>query len=234
MLLASRDTEANLKAYYAADAGVESVLNDLVNGREPTPAPLTLNDLAVTVIVTIPSGSKPGGIYQYLDPEPEPATGLSPLQKRENPLKPTVYSFKIENVEASSIIQVNWPFTVTQPIPLGSSWIALEVDDASGEFIGSSVKLWPPWSPMRLLVEDLAAGSYTVKFINGTIRDLYALSYNSQGGDYTWVWARSYKDYLISSTSNGVTINCYARQAPGLTIPSTVPQTVQIYSWQVQ
>jgi len=224
MLLASRDTEVNLKAYYAADAGVESVLNDLVNGSEPADGStrsLSLNGFTAFVTVTLPTGSMPAGEYRYIDPKVP-----SPMTKDSLP-----YSFAI-NVKAPSSFQVNWAVT---PQGLGKKlWLHLYYPngdrvDAQGETTGL----------VRLRRDLTIAGLYRVEFDPSGLTGGSSVTtqpYDAQGGtDKTWVWAMAYnyKDYLITSTAQGITVKCYARQVPGPTEPLTF-QVIQIYSWQVQ
>jgi hypothetical protein len=224
MLLASRDTEANLKAYYAADAGVESVLNDLVNRTDLAGGTMTvtLNNSTASVTVILPTGAAPLGLYQYVDPD----TGgqLSSVPKKEE------RKFVILYVRPNSDIQVNWAFSPTSVTPP----VKVRVEVSGGQPVGTRVS---GDSPARLFVpgSKITGGSYTVVFDNNSNQDLATSDFSPSGGlGNTWVWVNAHKDYVITSSTPGITIRSYARQSPGVTTPNTMTQTVQIYSWQVQ
>ncbi|MEW6233088.1 MAG: hypothetical protein AB1566_12350 [Chloroflexota bacterium] len=227
MLLASRATDSYLGAYYAADAGVESVLNDLVNGSEPADGStrfLSLNGFTAFVTVTWPAGSMPAGEYRYIDPQvPSSMTKDSPL-----------YSFRVYNVKAPSSLQVNWAFTSTLPILAGR--LRLRLFDPNGDQVGAIEQ--SQTSPVQLRRDLTLAGLYRVEFDPSKLKTLdgsvNTQPYDPQGGTgKTWVWTMAYKDYLITSTAQNITVRCYVRQIPGRTEPLT-SQVIQIYSWQVQ
>lgn len=115
LTLASTSLKASSKntdllwARYAAEAGVNAVNKDLIQGINvltagyTTPA-FTLNDHSPSVILTTPSpGTEPAGSYQYVDPGA--SKGLKTLGGQ------THYYITIDNVKANTNIRANWDFT---------------------------------------------------------------------------------------------------------------------------
>lgn len=98
-----------LWARYAAEAGINAVNRDLVQGINvltasyTTPA-FTLNGFSPAITITTPSpGTEPVGSYQYIDPGA--TKGLKNIGSQ------THYFITIDNIKANTNIRVNWPFT---------------------------------------------------------------------------------------------------------------------------
>ncbi|MFC1925598.1 hypothetical protein ACFLW2_02755 [Chloroflexota bacterium] len=109
MVRVGGEDEELLLDRYAADAGVTEVISDLIQGEDaldpgytiPTPI---VNDQNVNIVISAPTpGTEPAAVYHYIDPGV--SYGLESIDSQ------TTYYFRMDNVEASSDIRVNWDFT---------------------------------------------------------------------------------------------------------------------------
>lgn len=222
-LSTARLTTEDEFAYYSADAGIEAVVADLRQGKDPlaggyaTPT-VALNNYTSTITVSVPPRTDMLAFGEVFS-DPETQTSLNPLAAS------TEFLHQIVNVRANSQLRINWVFT-----PTTSSWIlsAYEGVGTGGTQVGTDSG---SGSPARLLVDpdQIKGGTYTLSFFNNSASAVTSAAYSAEGdSDNTWVAATAYQDYLITSTAGNITISVFARQSPG---PNTVESQVHTTTW---
>ena len=83
--------------------------------------------------------------------------------------------------------------------------------------------------PGTLFVDgsQIAAGAYTLDFLNDSGTDLVSEGFSTTGDvNTTWIFAQAFKDYVVTSTADQVTITSFVRQIPGPTSPQTREEVV--------
>jgi hypothetical protein len=211
------------EAYYAADAGVEAVLAHLREGTDPldggySPPVFSLNGFDVSVSVASPPRDAyvPFGSV-FVDPES--GTSLNPLPGNTDLL------YVLENVKPFADFQISWVFT---PVDSGWQLTVFEGVGTGGSQLANATK---NESPARLLVKanTIKGGTYTIRFRNKSPSPITAAPFSPAGEpDSTWVRVTAWKDYVITSTAGGTTLQVYARQGPG---PNQVVSTVTVSTW---
>ena len=229
-------------AYYAAAAGIEEVMADLLEGKDAldpsytVPSP-TVNGFPVIVSVTAPLVDRaPRATYRYIDPGASAdLASVAPGVTR---------SVKLGGAEPFSSLVINWAF-----LPSDSTDLALRVFDGGGVKIAdngedintgsSETEVVPPLnpraSPATLILQLGSGDTYTVEFENRDTGTVTSRPFSARGGhERTWVYYKSIgKEYIITSTAQDITLKAYVRQIPGPG-PSSPPlkQTVVVESWQ--
>lgn len=223
-LLVTEKTAEHTLAYYAADAGISTVVKDLLEGVDAlapgyTPPTLTVNDYTATVSIITPSATAPT-MPGYFDPGA--SGGLASLASMSH------YTFQMNSVQPDAYIHVNWAFS-----PSDKEW---ELSLYQGPGTGGTLIAQDNGgsSPGVLVVNDggITGGTYTLDFYNSSDETLSSAIFTNTGGaGYTWVYGNVHKDYVVTSTTSLSTITAYLRQLPGPTAPTT-GQTVSIEAWQ--
>lgn len=214
-----------VEALYATDAGIEAVLADLQQGKDPlrpdyvVPAP-ALNDYQATVTVQ-PAQAFPPLLepYRYLDPGA--STSLKRLETGEH------WTFVFRAAFGDGII-VQWSFT-----PKAGSW-ELTLYQGEGTQGPLLAQASGTGSPGRLEVSPslVTGGVYTVDFHNTHQGALGSDSYSDTGGDgRTWLRVRAFADYVIVSETDRATLRSYARHFPGPAFPQE-RQVVVVQTWE--
>lgn len=219
----SRQTLEQEMAYYAADAGIEAVLSDLRQGKDPLSSSyvlpsVTVNGYTATISVTAPPREDMlpfGAVFA----DPESGTSLSPLAAN------TAFLYKLFNVRPRADFQVNWAYTPSS----GSTQIRIFEGAGTGGLqvaTGNASQ-----SPLRFTLNArfIKGGTYTISFDNKSIVAITSAPFNTIGEpDNTWVRITAFKDLLITSSSGGLTLTVFARQGPG---PNQVSSSVHISTW---
>ncbi len=216
------------------------------------PSPLNLNGYSAQISISSPPpGVMPALKQQYVDP------GLN------HPYLSSVaagygYLMRIFN-STTGTLQVNWAYA-----PAGISrvgiWNGFPVDNQTQlPFEPGRITKWPTDPPIldtgnspanatstRTIALSIGPGVYSIVFDNtrGTSSKTTKAFAPTGGPDDTWIYAISYKDYLLTGTSGSVTVKAYVRQIPGytqpptgdwsITNPSFLPNNIYIHSWVVQ
>lgn len=220
------------KAYWAAEAGLNMIVADLVHGADAlspdySPPELSLNGFTARVKITRPKGEAPPSKEHYLDPGvSHPAFKL--LRAGNG------YLLRIKTLKPG-MLEINWAYR-----PSGESRIGVW----SGPLPLSPGKLtsWPERKPAfehqaRGEVNHLgpftidSGGTYDIVFFNPLWmegkgvpqKNTDKLTSPSGRGGYsaTWVLAKAYQDYQVTSSAGGATITAYLRQIPGPCEPPT-------------
>ena len=267
---------------YAAEAGLNRVIADLIRGADAYPTTyittsphklgteppytfeittsytgtnVTVNDYTATVQISLPTESqaKPADQYNYVDPgvtHPDFAI----LEAG------STYIMRLYNVKAG-IIQVNWAYSPEGKSTIGV-WAGTPVDkDTDEPYPPGKHTGWPKEAPIlettkdntdyirtEAVVVDPAAddsgGVYTVVLYNSDKVDLTSKPFQPSGGTGdTWIYVKSYKDYIITATAGDISISAYVRQVPGFAEPpawdtawavdnpSFITNEVYTYTW---
>ncbi len=219
---------------------------------------VTVNDYATTPVISLPTQSQamPAGQQNYVDP------GVI------NPYFGTLdhgygYLVRLYNVKAGTI-QINWAYSPSGTSRVGV-WAGIPVSPITQEpYPPGRISNWPIEQPILetgftpanvshnrtepVTVDpatDGSGGVYTIVFDNSRgVIDKTTQPFQPSGGTTdTWVYVKSYKDYIVTSTAGGVTVSAYLRQVPGyseppvwtspwsITNPSWIPNEVYIYTW---
>lgn|GEM_PF-5517405 len=198
----------NLEQHYAAEAAIQAVVRDLVEGQDAlsggyTVPTVSVNGYNVTPTVTAPTGATPLGVYGYIDPGTK--AGLAQVDGH------ITYNFQMDNVQAGSYMQVNWPFAPDR------RWtVALYKGSIGGGTLVASQQ--GNKSPGQLGVDGslITGGTYYVAFTNDTGSSVSTSGFNSQGGvAFTWVYGLVYKDYQLTAQAGSEQVTAYVRQIPG-------------------
>lgn len=210
--------------WFAADAGIEAVIADLrlgsdvLDGGYVIPA-VELNDYTPSISISTPprDAMVPFGAV-FVDPET--ATSLNPVPANSD------FLYVVDHVQTFADFQISWVYT-----PEGVNW-----DVAVFEGVGTGgSKVFDKdgsGSPVRVNVdrEDIVGGSYTIRFTNkSNSQDITSAPFSPFGSpDNTWVRVNAFKDYVITSTVDDITLVAFARQGPG---PNQVVSTVHVTTW---
>lgn len=201
---------------------------------------VTVNYLTPTITISTPSSSvMPSGQQQYIDPgviDPDFAT-LPPGNG---------YLMWLFQVKAGTIV-LNWAYS-----PAGTSrigvWEGIPVNNQTQQPIPPGrVTSWPQETPIldtgfspgnavfnrSTPVAVSGTGIYTVIFYNssGNTTKTTAAFAPSGGQTDTWVYIKSYRDYLVTVSVNNTTINAYLRQIPGYSRPPNTGWGASNVSW---
>ena len=87
--------------------------------------------------------------------------------------------------------------------------------------------------PGSLFVDGslMTGGAYTLDFLNDSGTDLVSEQFSTTGdANSTWIFTQAFKDYVITSTADEVTVKSFVRQIPGPTSPQT-REDIVIYTW---
>jgi hypothetical protein len=199
-----------------------------------TPPSVTVNGLTPTVSLALPTGSqaKPTTQQSYSDPGVT-HPGLFTVAAGDG------YLMRLYNVKAGTL-QVNWayspagsaeikiwagiPASSGVPIPAGGRTGSISVypvlDSASvasgATFVRNSPRILDP-------ATDGSGGVYTILFFNkANTTKTTAAFVGSGGASHTWIFAKAHKDYKITASVGGVSVNTYVRQVPGFMEPPAV------------
>ncbi|MBI2860812.1 MAG: hypothetical protein HYX91_04815 [Chloroflexi bacterium] len=219
---------------------------------------VTVNSYSVTPQVSLPTPTQavPATQQNYVDP------GVTHPNLATIPAG-YAYLMRLYNVKAGTI-QVNWAYSPAGISRMGV-WAGIPTSSPSNDPIPpGQISSWPTQHPIletgftpanatynrtQALVIDPATddsgGVYTIVFDNsrGVSGKTTAAFSPSGGTGDTWVYIKSYKDYIISATTGGVTISAYVRQVPGYSEPpawetgwsasnpSFITNKVYVYSW---
>ena len=213
---ASKD---NLAQRYAAEAAIQAVARDLVQGQDalsggyiaPT---VSVNGYNVTPTVTAPTGSTPLRVYSYIDPGTKTAALASVGGN-------ITYNYQMDSVQATSYVQVNWAFAPDR------RWkVALYKGSIGGGTLVASQE--GNKSPGQLGVDGslVTGGTYYVALTNMASSAVTTTGFNTQGGaPYTWVYALAQKDYQVTAVAGSEQVTAYIRQTPG---PVSVGERQQV------
>ena len=83
-------------------------------------------------------------------------------------------------------------------------------------------------------LSDGSNGVYTIAFFNITGSAITTSPYSGIGGSSnTWIYATSYRDYLITATVGSVSVHAQIRQVPGFSEPPALGGTSPnfTYTW---
>jgi hypothetical protein len=194
--------------FYAADAGLQAVIKDLIQGADPlgvyTPPSITVNGYSPTISITSTSSSRRVPFSTILA-DPESTGGLASLAAS------ATFQYVIRNVETSTPMYINWNYA-----PAGSTRIRLY----QGVGIGGTLVTGDTAStvPRFLNIDGLniIGGTYTIEFANlsGVTIASTAFSYTGSASS-TWIRTVAYRDYKITSTVGQAKVVATVRQAPG-------------------
>ncbi|MBI2858340.1 MAG: hypothetical protein HYX90_04610 [Chloroflexi bacterium] len=219
---------------------------------------VTINDYSASAVVSLPSGGQtvPGTQQNYVDPgSAHPQLVTIPAGYG--------YLVRLYNVKAGTI-QVNWAYSPSGISRVGV-WGGMPVSNQTGQpHPPGQVSAWPSEHPIldtgftpatasfnrtdAITVDpatDDSGGVYTIVFDNsrGNQTKTTAAFAPSGGPGDTWIWVKSYKDYLVTATAGDVSVSAYLRQVPGFSEPpaytapwstsnvSFVPNEVYVYTW---
>ena len=223
----------NTESYYAAAAGIEIVMADLLEGKDalatadtPYQVPqLDVNDLPVKISISPPGpGTKPRVLYRYVDPGAQ--QGLSSLAPG------ATWSVQLNGVVPFSSLFVNWAFSYsTADVPE----LEIRVLDSGGQQIASATKPEVPGFPANVKIQVKEGSTYTVEFENKDTSPIVSRDFTIKGGqDRTWMFMKAVgKEYVITSEAGVVRLFAYVRQLPGPGPTSTqLKHMVLIESWQ--
>ncbi len=208
----SRETTTNAtgreEEFYAADAGLQAVIKDLIQGSDPlgvyTPPTITVNGYTPTISITATSASQQVPFSTILA-DPESTGGLASLAAS------ATFQYVIRNVETSTPMYINWNYA-----PTGSTRIRLY----QGVGIGGTLVLGGTASTLpRVLNIDgslIIGGTYTIEYANlsGVTIATTAFSYTGSAGT-TWIRTVAYRDYKITSVVGQAKVVATVRQSPG-------------------
>lgn len=226
-------SEANLakreKAYWTAEAGVNLVMADLAHGADAlsprySPPRPSLNGLTAQVKLSRPKGEGPPCGEHYFDPGTA-CPSFKLLRAGSG------YLLRIKSLKPGRL-EINWAYK-----PSGETRIGVWRGPLSP--CPGRLTSWPRERPLYehkaegevnhlgpLRIES--GGTYDVVFYNPLWReglqrntDKATLPFGGGGRKATWVLARAYQDYLVTSSAGGVTIRAYLRQIPGPCEPPT-------------
>ena len=225
---ASGSFQDSTKAYYAAAAGIEAVMGDLISGDDAldagyTPPSVRVNGIDVIISITSPQVDlPPKATFRYLDPGA--SQGLASLGSGET------WSVKLNGVAPFSSLFVNWSF-VTGDVPD----LRIRVLDAGGSKIADANEPLKKNTPATLVTQLGSGDTYTVEFGNQDVGPIPSDDFSAKGRqNKTWIYVKATgNEYLITSTAGNVTLRAYVRQLPGPGQTSTpLKQTVVVESWQ--
>lgn len=217
------NTLSSEEAYFTADAGIEAVLADLRRGSDALDGSyvipvVDLNGFSASISVASPS--RDGYVaYGSVFVDTEIEASLSPLAGSAD------FEYVIHDVKTHADFQVSWDFT-----PADEAW-QLTVFEGVGTGGSQLANATKNESPGRVTVapEDIAGGSYTIRFRNKSTTALTSAAFSAIGDpDATWLRVVAWKDYVITSTVDDVTLQVYARQGPG---PNQLESTVSVTTW---
>ena len=223
----------NTESYYAAAAGIEIVIADLLEGKDaldtgdtPYQVPqLDVNGRPVKISIAPPAGgTKPRVLYRYIDPGTR--QGLSSLAPG------ATWSVKLNGVTPFSSVFVNWAFSYsTADVPE----LEIRVLDSEGQQIVSASKPEVQGFPANLKIQVKKGSTYTVEFENKDTAPIVSRDFTIKGGqDRTWIFMKAVsKEYIITAEAGVVRISAYVRQLPGPGPTSTqLKHMVLVESWQ--
>ena len=225
---ASGDFQDRTDAYYAAAAGIEAVMADLLdsqNALDPAYSvpSVTVNGLTPTISVTSPEVDlSPRVRFRYIDPGV--SRGLSPASPG------SLWIVKLNRVEPFSSLFVSWSLESGNIRKLD-----MKVKDPAGRVIARSPSASQAAVNAIVLVQLGADDNYTIEMKNGDVGTVVSKPFSAKGGNQnTWILVKAVgNEYLVTSTAADVTLRAYLRQIPGLGTTSPGPkQTVVIESWQ--
>ena len=176
------DTLSSEEAYFTADAGIEAVLADLRRGSDAldgsyvVPA-VDLNGYTASISVASPSRDAYVA-YGSVFVDPEIGSSLSPLAGGAD------FEYVIHDVKTHADFQLSWVFT-----PPSEAWqlTVFEGVGTGGTQLANATK---NESPGRVTVEpeDIAGGSYTIRFRNKSTSALTSAPFSPIGDpDATWL-----------------------------------------------
>lgn len=217
----------------------------------------TLNGYTPAVAISLPAFGQtvPGSQQSYVDPgviHPGLATVVAG----------NAYLLRLYNVKQGTL-QVNWAYS-----PAGISrvgvWAGIPTDNMGQTIPPGEISTWPNQHPIldtgstpanvtsnrtdAISVDpatDGSGGVYTIVLDNSrgqTTKTTQAFA-PTGGPDDTWIYVKSYKDYLISASVDGVIVKAYLRQVPGFSEPpaytapwsmtnvSFIINNVYVYTW---
>jgi len=234
MLLGQLHNEDNTRAILAADAGVEAVMADLVRGADavtttyPLPV-LSVNEFTPTITITTPTAqSTPVPTYQYFDPGvQDPSFAVVG--------KSTGYLIHLYNLQPSTatftnVLNINWAYS-----PAGTTRIGVWFDVIAYKAPGEQAS-YPTEQPILdtgrsrgtdannqtgQITLGTTPGVYTIVFYNVSGADVRTTNpFKPSGGiNDTWIYTSSFKDFVITSTVGGTSLEAYVRQTPGFMRP---------------
>jgi len=258
-------------ARYAAEAKLNRVIADMIQGADAYPttytttephtggsyltfnittsytaANITVNDYTPSVTISLPSPSqtKPSDQQSYVDPgvtHPNLATVLGGES----------YLMRLYNVKAGTL-QINWAYSPEGTTRIGV-WAGMPVDTGTNApYPPGRMSGRPSTTPIldtgntpsnvdnnrsaALVINpatDGSGGVYTVNFYSTGTKTTKAFQ-PSGGPDDTWIYVKTYKDYLVTATAANVTVSAYLRQVPGFSEPrpiTLVSGTNYSYNW---
>jgi hypothetical protein len=138
--------------------------------------------------------------------DPENSTSLNPLAGN------TDFLYVIDNVKTFADFQVSWVFT---PTDNGWQMTVFEGDGTGGSQLANASK---NESPARITVDpdDISGGTYTIRFRNKSTNAITSAGFSTIGEpDKTWLRVVAWKDYVITSTVEDITLTGFARQGTG-------------------
>jgi len=255
-LMLTSNTGDNIDAYYAAEAGVDWAIIELVQAREegpeadqgagayytPSDPPPTVGAYNATITI-VEASDAPAPIetlYAYLDPFDEDH-GADFTNGNLTALAPGGYGLFQVYVPGSEDIRVNWAFTfegsyIVQLLLYKGQYDTWPVGPFVEDELGNGSE-----SPaaLNLVYSVTEPGWYTVVFYNvpgsATINSKIYVGGNPE---CTWVRVQGYQDYIITSSAKDAvgnvraTVTAYVRQTPG---PSKywLSQQISVFSWQI-
>lgn len=255
MLLGQFRTEKNVEALLAADAGLEAVMSDLVRGADAVtttyPVPVvSANGYTPTITVGTPlTTSGPAPTFQYIDPgyqDPDFATVATSSGYLVH-----LYNLPASTATFTNVLQVNWAYN-----PAAATRIGIWKDVITYKLAGL-ITTYPTEHPIldtgrsrgnetfnqtNLVVLDTIPGIYSIIFWNPSGSSARTTSPFKPSGSVadSWIYTSSFRDYTITSTVEGTSVQAYVRQTPGPMSPpigdwsrtntSLVTQTVTVQS----
>lgn len=234
MLLGQLRTEDNIRALLAADAGLEAVMADLVRGADAVTTTysvpvVSLNEFTPTISIGAAAGqAAPTPTYQYHDPglqDPD----FAAVDTR------TGYLIHLYNVQPSTatftnVLNINWAYS-----PAGATRIGVWLDAIAYKTPGKQTS-YPTEQPILdtgrsrgvdsnnetgQITLGTTPGVYTIVFFNVSGSDVRTTRpFRPSGGvQDTWIYTSAFKDYVITSTVGGTSVEAYVRQTPGFMRP---------------
>jgi len=201
---------------------------------------ITVNDYIPTVAISLPTPSQaiPPTQQNYVDPGvTNPQLATIPAGK--------AFLMRLYNVKAGTI-QVNWAFSPSVVTRVGI-WAGMPVDSTTKlPYQPGLIDGWPRDKPILdtgntsatatsnrtapVTVDpatDGSGGVYTIGFGNptGNTATTTAPFAPSGGPNDTWIYAKAYKDYIITAAVGSVSVATYVRQVPGFAEPPSSSAT---------
>ena len=200
---------------------------------------VTVNSYTPTLTISLPTltQAKPASQQNYVDPgivHPN----LAMVGPRNG------YLMRLYNVKAGTV-QVNWAYSPAAPTRI-TIWAGMPVDPLNNQPFPPGLLDQSALDRLALVQQpivqsdsgptaannltpaitvnpatDQSGGVYTFVFENKSgSQTLTTAAFSASGGTAnTWIYAKAYKDYIITADVGGVSVTAYVRQVPGFSEP---------------